>query len=322
MKQKYLIGDILNCYYLKDGFKGLNSDSLTKSNNISKNLRNYNQDGKIEKEEITPFELMNYKGNYHQLNYSFSSNEINIFHIVIYPMTVQKYENTEMYVLEEGIKFSVFEDSYEKETGMVLIKIDEVQYVASIDEVSYFSIPLFQFKEQNITYCPFKLILHKIGFWNEKLDILFNTIDIPKEYQENIIPLLGLLKQFIELQDEYVYKYFLGNILNLLNDAKKMLCSELLDEEKEKLLKETILILKKLKKTIENVSPFQYEKVKTVEDYITFYYEKKEKKEKDKLKIEQESKKNRKQIVKNYMENIKAKSELLDYFNMEFGKTN
>lgn len=298
MNTKYLIGDIKNYHYLDGNFKGFYSDSLKLERNKINNLKKYRKEGLDFDFEVT-------------------SNQIQFLNIIINPITVQKYETTEMYVLNEGTIFSVIENSYAKETGMTLIVYDNIEYVASLDEIQYFSIPIAKIKDD--IYCPFKLMEQKKGFWDEKLNIIFHTLDIAKEYHRKFIPLIGILKQFIELQDDYIFPYFLSNILNILTEAKNMLASDIYEKDKEELWNETIIVIEKLKKSIHDVSPFQYEKVKKLEDCISEYYDKEkiqtQKEMEEKRRLEESKNEKRELFRKSYLNNIKAKSELLDYFN-------
>ncbi len=312
--EKYLLGDLENRYYLSDRKpKGFCESTLQVCNNIRNNIRDYGEQ---------------YKNHFGSRSSFYYSNNIHLSYIVTHPMNVQKYGTTELYTLEEGIHFKIcLQGTYPIDTGLVLIETDdETVYVASLSEMKFFAISVFTLDVENY-FIPFELLSHKVSFWNENLDCLFQTFDIRGEYQMKFVPLVAVLKDFILLQDESIYSYFLPNILNILIEAKNMINSDLSTEDKEELLKETKEVLEKLKSSINDISKFQYDEVKSVEYYIQKYYEKEqmeqeefEKAKQKQLEEERALEQERIKKKKAYLETIKAKSELLDYFNAEMIK--
>lgn len=317
--EKYLIGDIQNYYFLSEiRTKGLNQDTLQVKTNLRSNIENYD-------DEFKKNGIRSIYGNGLVWNYSHSAN---LSYIVTHPMTVQKYTTSDLYILEEGMEFVESKQGYyNKDTGLVLIETDEEHlYVASLDEIKFFTISVIRFDNKDL-FLPFKLMNHRLNFWNEHLDTVFHTFDLSENYREKFVPFVGMLKEFILLQDEYVYQYFLSNILNILNEAKNMINSDFDDKDKIELLNETKEVLDKLKDSINDVSPYHYEDVHSVEYYIEKYYEKEqikqeeiEKAKQKQLEEEKKQEQERMKRKKDYLETIKAKSELLDYFNSEMIK--
>lgn len=319
--EKYFIGDLENCYYLSSLTpKGFNTNTLNICNDKRKNLQRYFND--YHKNNENMFDS-------HKIYHS-----IHPLYIVTHTMNVQKYETSDLYELKEGTRFIESEKgSYPIETGLFLIETeDETLYVASLSEVKYFTVSAIYFGDnKDKIYVPFQLLSHKLNFWNEHLNVLFHTFDIRLEYQIKFIPFLGVLKDFILLQEEELYPYFLANILNILTEAKDMINSDLSIKDKEELLRETEDVLYKLKNSINDIAEFQYDTIESVEYYIQKYYEKEEIKQNEqekqeyearqkRLKEEQEKEQKRIKRKKEYLETIKAKSELLDYFNLEITK--
>lgn len=253
------------------------------------------------------------------------------------PFHIQKYEdNTVLNVKEYSILFKSDFLQYKSDSNMLLVSFnmncnsEEELYVASMDEIYAYTMPIFVDEYNNYSF-PFIVNFYEKGFFGfTKFKELFSTEGIPQRFILNFTKLVSVLNEFLKFQEIYVHNCFLDNILSILHDAKQMLISNIYELDKEELFNQTLEVMDKLYNSINDVSPYDYQKtIKTVEECIAEYYEReqneKQKKEaerrrllEEKKKKEELEKKEMEKKKKDYLERINAKSQLLDYFNSNF----
>ena len=189
-------------------------------------------------------------------------------------------------------------------------------YLISEDEIKYYTIPIhdrhlwiYIFKETKKFYVRKKIDLFSFG------EDIGDEKDI-KPYIFQHIKLICMVKNLIQFEDKLVLDKFINNVLNILEESRKMIRNHnLLDEEKFSLMEETKKLMTKLYNTIISISPLDTSKVVTSYALLDKYAkqddenQKKIEEEKQKLKTEMET------FKKNYLSTIKCKSSLIDDFN-------
>lgn len=181
--EKYVISDIMSFYYLSDTKKKCCLRKETNFRNILKYFSN----------EVSTYNREKFLGS-NIYNYS----RENIVYFVTHPIVVQVYESSEYVTLVEEKQFKIStQGSYDKDTGLVLIETDEKHlYVASADEIEFFSIPVLCYKNCHY-FILFELMKYSKNIWSEKLDTIFNASDLDSDYMFSYIPLVGTLREFI-----------------------------------------------------------------------------------------------------------------------------
>lgn len=336
-KTKLLLSEIDNIWHFVPDMKGVLVASDSGDTKYSwTSLYNF-----FKKKHLSSHENAMYAGDYDSSN--------GYYWVCYHSFTAFNYDTKHKRVISENTilypKYSQYESKERdlKAMGLVAFSFskkysyapfsDHTTFIASVDELRKYTIPVFNsYYYKNMTTC-FTLdkyektllpIVHKEGlkdtYRNEKLTTIFHMYDVDSRWHESFIPLLGVLKEVYYFQDELILEKFLPNILSIINDAKKMIKSNIDSYDKEELMKETVEVMQKLRESICDICEFDYSSVKTweevFEELMASENEEKRQKEQERreLEIEKEEKK------QEYLKTIRARSELLDAFNSKFSE--
>lgn len=256
--------------------------------------------------------------------------EANLYYdarIVTTPFYAQNYATNEIILLEQNaVLYETRHWHYPDDSGLKMMTsvpksiLEEEAYVVSASELELYTIVAKISKKDGEIYFPYSIKYYeKFPFMKAKFNVLFTMDGIEYKYHLHFAQLIKYLDSFLKYQESYVHNNFLDNMLNILNEAKQMVNSNMLDDDKEELLIQTIEIMKKLNDTINDVSPYEYGEIKNVQECITEYNEKNE----EVIKQQEEEKKKKEELKRlegeknkrDYLERIKYRSELLEHFN-------
>lgn len=319
-KNKILVSEINNIWHFERYEKALIASDFMDDNDNFRYLDRYFARKYLSENNID----MEYYGFESTLDY---------FWISYHPFYVVNYDTKKKKLITPNT--CIFKSTYHiypKEYDIVEITFNKYSkkeiYIASKDELKKYTISAFNAYFTNYFNVLFTLDKYekqilpiikqnniKDYYRNEKLTTIFQIYDLDVKWHQDFIPLLGILKEFILFQNEDVQKYFLPGMLNIINDAKKMLSSNINEYDKKDMLEETIEVLIKLKNSINDISPYDFSLVKDVDKCFENVHNSERNKEIEKEKqiqlLNMEKEKNKKK----YLETLRSKSELIDYFN-------